>query len=217
MGSCVVSRCLKKNSLLWGKMAENAYEVLKGSSPSLIEFLDKNHDVCDFLMSFYKHVQVIAIDSPNEPKDMVCFVDIVMERLLKISVQYYNPSNRNSSFGEKLPAKRNLNIVKLMEVNHNVRDVAVRVATVLQRWLKEKPERIQQGFENIKIVNPMQWKGGTFTAELVLYFEFEDFVSARLKFDMNSKEQPTEEEVEQEKKVLELGEDFVNKDLEWRK
>lgn len=198
-------------------MANSAYEVLKSSMPTLIDFLDTNHDVCDFLMGFYKHAETIAAESPNDPKDMVCFVDIVMERLLKISVKYYNPSNKSGASTDKLPAKRNLNIVKLMESNYNVRDVAMRVANVLERWLKEKPEREQQGFTNIRLENAKLWKDGTFTAEIVLFFEFNDYVSARLKFDMNSPEQKTEEEQLEEEKSKDLGEKFANTELEWRK
>lgn len=200
-------------------MADNAYEVLKSEHPNLIEVLDTNHDVCDFLMSFYRHIENIASESPNDPKDLMCTVDVVMERLLRIQTRYYDSSQKNKTANSKLPRHRNINIVSLFQVNHNIRDVALRVLQVVERWLKEKPERAQQGFKNIRIENAKLWPGEkTFTAELVMFFEFQDFVSAKLKFDdMDAPEQLTEEDMKAIEENEKVGEVLAGANLEWRK
>lgn len=196
-------------------MAINAYEVLS-SNQSLKEKLDSNYDVSDFLMSFYKQIEIVASESPKDPKNLMCSVDITQERLLMITTRYYEPGESSHST-DRHPSKRNINIAKLFEVNHNVRDVAARVVDVLERWLAAQSYRKGSTFEDIKVVNGMHWSGDhTFTAELVLKINFDEYVQRRLKTDMPA-EQVTEQEAEQLAEAQKKAEELPEIDLQWRK
>lgn len=191
-------------------MAINAYEVFKATNPALIEKLDANYDVSDFLMGFYKQIEIMAAESSNDPKNLMCSVDIVKERLLRITTRYYQPGS-NASATDRHPSKRNINIVHLFEVNHNVRDVAVRVVEILDRWLREA-YRKNQKFEDIKIVEAKLWADKTFTAELVMKIDFQEYVSKLMKTDLPPEQLTTEDQ----EKALEAAEKMPDIEVQWR-
>jgi len=174
-------------------MPSNIYEIIKQDNPKLAETLDTNHDVCDFLMALYTQLHYAAMESSKNPVDMRCNITVEKERLLIIRTSYVGDSGGRIDIGTKLPRQRNLNLVKFLQVNRNVRDVALNVVYALEAWLNELPVRKKQGFKNIKIENAMKWRSGEITAELVLKFEFDEMVAAKMNWQMDEPEQPTEE------------------------
>lgn len=170
-------------------MAENIYELLKNEQPALIAKLDTNHDVCDFLYAAYAHILNMAIDSPKDPKNLICFASIEADRLLKLQLQYYEPGSNQESQLTKVPAKRNLSLVSLLKSNSNLKSVAQRVTEILEKWVNSHPATKEQGFKNIKCRESTLWRGSmTITSELVTRFEFDDYVNAKMKWDMDENE-----------------------------
>jgi hypothetical protein len=176
-------------------MAENVYQVLKNENPALTLILDMNDNVSSYLMSLYAHVLQMAIDSPHDPKDLILSVDIIQGRLLRISPRYYGTDGNSGTAGIKSPVQRNMNLVRLFQVNRNVKSLAERLILILEKWVNDNPATKEQGFPNIKIINPLHRRDGTFTAELVVHFEFEDYVSAKMKW-FNDMEEPEHEKSE---------------------
>lgn len=164
-------------------MADNVFELLKAEYPQLIIKLDSNHDLCAFLMSAYAHLLQIAIDSPNDPKNLMCFPTIEGERLLVIRCKFYKAVARSAPIGDKQPAKRNLNLVRLLQVSPSVRGLALNVVNLLDRWVEEQPYRKQAGFENIKTFNAILHREHVFTTELILKVQFDEFVANKLNWE----------------------------------
>ena len=172
--------------------AENIYDLIVEEKPQLAATLNSNESVSSFLMSVYSHLLHIAIDSRNDPKELICLVDIARDRVLRIQAIYYKEAPRISTniAIDKTPVNRNLSLVNLLRVNRNVRDLAQRVVEILERWVAIHPATKKQGFKNIKIMEPRRQGDGTiFTAELVVHFEFEEFVNAKMKWEMDEEPQ----------------------------
>lgn len=166
-------------------MAENIYELLKNEQPALAAKLDTNHDVCEFLYAAYAHILQMAIDSPKDPKNMMCLVSIEADRLLKLQLRYYESGHNQSSNLTKIPAKRNLSLVSLLQSNSNLKSVAQRVTEILEKWVDSHPATKAQGFTKIKCRESTLWRGSmTITSELVTKFEFDDYVNAKMQWDM---------------------------------
>lgn len=168
-------------------MAENVYEILKTHHRMLvINVLDKCEEISKFLMLVYSHVLYAAMDQPGDPKDIVLTYNIIENsqgNLLKIDMKYYESEGTELRGMEgKNPVKRNLNLVRLLQVNVNIRNLAVKVVETLERWLNEKPYRRELGLKSIKLENAVFWKNMVFTAELYMNVEWEEMVRLKTKF-----------------------------------
>ena len=173
-------------------MAENIFDLLNSDYPKLMDTLKHNEDVCTFLIGFYAQALYMAQGDNNNPEDLRCEVSIRNERLLIVKTFYVGSERSKVDVGNRLPRQRNLNLVKFLQVNKSVKDVALNVTYSLEAWMNDKPYRKKQGFKNILLRNGMRWKSGEFTAEIVLKFEFDEMVSAKMNWDMDEPEQPTE-------------------------
>jgi hypothetical protein len=172
-------------------MAENVFEILVTEQPALAEKLQTNHDVSDFLYAAYAHLLNIAIESSNDPKNMIVFVDIQQDKLLRLQVQYYKDGSNTGEVGSKLPSKRNLNLVNFLKVNGNMRTLAQRVVEVMERWVNSTEATKSQGFSKIVTRNSTLWRETkTITAELMVKFQFDEFVNAKMKWDMDEPDTP---------------------------
>ncbi len=162
-------------------MPDNIYEILRNEYPRLVEQLGKNHDICSFLQQVYAHLLVVATDSRDDPKNLSYGVEIVLERLLKIQV-FYKSEDLTSSTprASKIPSQRNMNLVRFLQVNSDVKQLALRVVSRLDTWIEETDYRKEVGFEGIRLENARLWKGLTFTAEIVLKPEFDYAVSNKM-------------------------------------
>src|SRR5437899_32922 len=158
-------------------MPDNVYEVLKSTHPQLVDnVLDKNEEISKFLMLVYSHLLYTAMDRPWDPKDIVLTYGVIESKgkndLLQIQIKYYESRESKSNRLEgKNPVKRNLDLVKLLSSNSNVRDVALRVVELLERWINEKPYRKKLGLKSIKLENQMFWKNLVLKAEIMLHVE----------------------------------------------
>lgn len=177
-------------------MAENVYDVLRDQNPALMEKLAKNEELCTFLQLVFSHLIVMASDSPEDPRRIVCDVTVELERLLKITVRWDRSISLEGVIRQgtsKVFWQRNYELVGLLKVNENVQGLATRVLIVIERWMDEKPYRRETGFENLRFENSMLWKNGVFTTEIVLKPEFDYDVIKAMGWDKEP-EQPTEEE-----------------------
>lgn len=174
-------------------MAENIYEIIKGNHPILMEKLDTNHELCTFLMLVYSHTLVEAASTSENPADLTLDVDVTNERLMRVTMRYVKSSaldNLRGVLDGKLFSKRNPSLVKLLDVNKNLKDLPMRVVTVLERWVNEKPFRKECGFANVRFENSIFWKNKIFTSEMVLKAEY-DYSTIRA-MGWDEPEQPTE-------------------------
>lgn len=170
-------------------MAESVYEVIKSNHPDLVaNVLDKSEELSKFLMLVYSHILYAAMGQPGDPKDIALTYNIIESPgnpdLLKIDMKYYEGEGSKIRGGlqGKDPTKRNLDLVKLLNSNSNVRDMAVRVVEILEKWVNAKPYRKELGVKSIKFENAMFWKNLVFTAELIMKVEFEEMVRLKQKF-----------------------------------
>jgi len=174
-------------------MAENVYEILKGTQPSLMEKLSTNEDLCTFLMLVYSHTLAVAAVDPKNPADIVLEVGITNERLMNIPLRYKENSGRSQvSLEGKIFSKRNPSLVRLLQVNQNLKDFPTRIVNVIERWIEEKPYRKECGFAHIRFENSMFWANRIFTSEMVLQPEFDYGVIKKFGWDKEP-EQLTEE------------------------
>jgi hypothetical protein len=169
-------------------MAENVYEILKSNHPALVrEVIDKNEELSKFIMLVYSHTLYAAMDQKGDPKDIVFTYSIDESEsvpLLKIDMKYYESEGTRlgAAMEGKSPVKRNLNLVRLLQSNSNVRDFPIKLVEVLERWVSEKPYRKEFGLKALKFENAMFWKNLIFTAELIFKVEWEEMVKAKTKF-----------------------------------
>lgn len=175
-------------------MITNVYDLIVSETPALAERLNENENVSAFLMSVYSQLLNIALDSPNDPKDLICQVDVIHGRLFRIRVSYYKEASAiHTDIGSKQPVTRNLNLVKFLQVNRNVKNLAQRAVEVIERWVGEYPATKQQGFKNVKLLEGKLLRGSNiFTAEMVVHYEYEEFVNAKLKWNLSDEEQLVE-------------------------
>lgn len=162
--------------------AENAYDVLKEKYPKLVEdVLDKSEEISTLLILMYSHILYSASENPNDPRDMYFRVEIMEDALLKVSMLYKTDSDSSRIIiPGKDPGKRNLNLVRLMQVNTSVAKLAVDVVEILENWIKGNQRRKDFGLLQLKFVESMFWKNLVFTSELVLKVEFEEMVRAKM-------------------------------------
>ena len=166
-------------------MADSVYEVLKANHPKLVkEVLDKNEEISKFLMLVYSHLLYAAMDQPRDPKDIVLTYNVVELEgsLLKIDMKYYESDGNKLKLDGKNPIKRNLDLVTLLQSNSNVKNLAVRVVEILEKWVNAKPYRKELGLKAIKLENAMFWKNLVFTAEILLHVEWEEMTKLKMKF-----------------------------------
>lgn len=168
-------------------MAENVYEVLKSHHPKLVtEVLDKSEELSKFLMLVYSHTLYAAMDQPGDPKDIVFTYNIIENsegNLLKIDMKYFeSEGTKLRGLDGKNPMKRNLNLVRLLQVNNNIRDIPIKLVGALERWIKEKDYRKELGLKAIKFENAVFWKNLVFTAELYMSVQWEEMVRLKTKF-----------------------------------
>lgn len=182
-------KCFQNKFTLWGEgVAENVYEILKLNHPKLVtNVLDKSEELSKMLMLIYSHILYAAVDQPGDPRDIVLTYNIIESGeipLLKIDMLYYESEGAKLRGIEgKNPIKRNLSLVRLLEVNRNVRDTAIRVVELLERWVKEKPYRKECGLTKLKFENQMFWKNLVFTAEVLVHVQWEEMVKLKAKFN----------------------------------
>ena len=168
-------------------MAENAYEVLKSHHPKLVvEVLDKSEEISTFLMLVYSHVLYASASRPEDPQDvrLQCQIDEMSEGSLLRVVMRYETENRASPLriGTRHPVKRNPSLAELLQVNRNVRDLAVNLVSQLERWIDAKPYRKELGLKSIVLENAVFWKNLVFTAEILLRVQWEDLVKAKMRW-----------------------------------
>lgn len=170
---------------------ENAYDMLKSTYPNLVEnVLDKSEEISALLMLMYSHILYTATDRMEDPKDLRFEVDILKDALLKVQVTYKRDSEKSSLIiPGKDPTRRNLNLVRLMQVNNNVTKLAVDVVDVLEKWISGNPRRKDFGLTQLKFVEPMFWKNLVFTAELVLKVDFDEMVRAQMNWPADEPEE----------------------------
>lgn len=174
-------------------MAENVYEVIKSHYPELAKTLDTNEDLCKFLMLVYAHLLDHVADSTRDPRQLRLPINIVKERLLTITMEYSTEIVSGSSFSaSKNPVQRNMRLAQFMQVNTDVKTLALRVTEMMERWMHAKDYRMACGFPNIRCEAQRMWKNGVFTTELVLKTHFDEAVRERMGW--NEPEQMTEEE-----------------------
>ncbi len=166
---------------------ENIYEILKTHHPTLVtKVLDQSEEISKFLMLVYSHILYAAMDQPGDPKDIVLTYSIVetpgKTDMIQIQMLYYESEGTRFRADGKNPTKRNLDLVRLLAVNKNILNIAVRVVEVLERWVNAKPYRKKLGLKSIKFENTMFWKNLIFTSELLLHVEWEEMVKLKTKF-----------------------------------
>ncbi len=170
-------------------MADTAYEVLKGHCPALMEqVLDKpeNEEIAKFIMLMFSHLVYTAAGRSEDPRDLELSYTIDKRSegdLLRVNVRYISKEHDDTwHAASREPKLRNINVVSLLEVNKNVRDIPVRIVSLLEQWLNEKPYRKAQGLKSVRLENPMFWKNLIFTAELILRIEWEQMVKAKMQW-----------------------------------
>lgn len=170
-------------------MADSVYEVLKSTHPKLVaDVLDKNEEISKFLMLIYAHTLYTAMDRPEDPKDMYFHCSIENGQngdFLKIDIKYVEADDKPAIRGRlegKNPIKRNLDLVTLLQSNSNIRDVALRVVELLERWVAEKPHRKQLGLSHVVLHDQMFWKNLIFTADILLKVQWEELVKTKANF-----------------------------------
>jgi len=174
-------------------MAENIYDILRSEySEALIKQLNANEDVSTFLQLVYNHLLKTASERRGNPKSIVCTVDVVKERLLRVVVRYEGQDDQAENLDMSYnPVQRNLSLVTFLRVNVNVKGLALRVVDTLEKWIAEKPYRKEVGYTGIRLVNSVYWKNLIFTSEIVLKPEFDYGVMHKMGWDKEP-EQPVE-------------------------
>jgi len=183
-------------------MAENVYEILKSEHPKLVEeVLDKNDSISTFLMLVYSHLLNISVEKPQDPKDMYFEVQIREKQtnpcpLLIVKVLYKPSTDDSVSMSmDKIPFKRNMNLVRLMTVNSHVRELAVKIVEILEAWLNEKPYRKAQGMHNIRCEESMLYRNLVFATEIILKVQYDEMVKAKMNW-------PDEPELFDERRII---------------
>lgn len=178
-------------------MPESIYDVLRSEQPQLIPILDRNHDVCTFLMSSYAYLLSLVMETGRKAEDMDLTISIVKERLLKIDISWKSEQEGASSlFASKLPSQRNMSLVSFLKSNPKILNLARDVVYVLERWLKGAEYRKGIGYKQIKIENTTAWRDGrTITGELVLQTDYAQMTKERLNLSRAEAEQLNRSEI----------------------
>ena len=165
-------------------MPEDVYQILKDAHPKLVaDVLDKSYEISNCLMLFYSHIWNEACTRRENPADLTVMVDVVLERLLRVRAVYIPQEGSPPVILDSHPVKRNISLARLLAVNKNVRNLAVKVVEVLEQWVNEKLYRKRLGIFAIRLENSRLWKGNfTFTSEIVLKTEFDELVKAKMKW-----------------------------------
>ena len=169
-------------------MPTNVYEILVSEYPSLMDTLNTNDDVSSWLMSMYSTLLYHAIEDSRNPENLRLTVGIQEKEnqfVLVVKPYYTSEGGRSVDIGTKLPRQRNLNLVKFLQVNPNVKRLALDVVYELEKWVSSADYMKSQGFQNVKTFNPMRWRDGTYTVELLMKFSFDEMVAAKMKWDMD--------------------------------
>lgn len=178
-------------------MADSIYDVLRSEQPQLIPILDKNHDVCTFLMSSYAYLLSLVMETGRKSEDLDISISVIKERLLKIDVSWKSDYEGASSLSaSKLPSQRNMSLVSFLKSNPKILNLARDVVYVLERWLKGAEYRKDIGYEQIKIENTIGWRDGrTITGELVLQTDYAQMTKERLNLSRAEAEQLNRSEI----------------------
>lgn len=178
-------------------MSDSIYDVLRSEQPQLIPILDRNHDICTFLMSSYAYLLSLVQETGRKSEDLDISISVIKERLLKIGISWksdYEGASRLSA--SKLPQQRNVGLVSFLKSNPKILNLARDVVYVLERWLKGAEYRKDIDYEQIKIENTTAWRDGrTITGELVLQTDYAQMTDERLKFSRAEAEQLNRSEI----------------------
>lgn len=181
-------------------MAENVFEILRRDYPTLIIKLDENHDVCTFLHGMYAHLLNEAQSTNRNPKDMRPAATIVHDRILKITLAYTSSDESTADIGDKLPRQRNLNLVKFLGVNKFVKDLAVDITYLLERWVSDPAYQFsgKYQFKDIVMVNSMLWTGDPkeITSELTIKVQFDNMVNEMMGWETDNPEEDKKEKIQ---------------------
>jgi hypothetical protein len=172
-------------------MAENIYDILRNEQPRLTPMLDKNHDVCTFLMSSYAYLLSLVMETGRNAEDMDLSINVIKERLIKIDISWKTEHEGATSLSaSKLPYQRNMSLVSFLKSNDKILNLARDVVYVLERWLKGAEYRKDIGYEQIRVENVIAWRDGrTITGELVLKTDYAQMTKERLNVSRAEAEQ----------------------------
>ena len=122
-------------------MAMSPYEVLTNNSPLLVkQVLDQeaNFGIGRFLYNLFAGITIEACDKKASIQD-IQVKEVTLDnnnRLLKILVSY--PSGISEPVELKLLFERNYKIARVLELNSDIRGLALRVCEVLKGWAIQK-------------------------------------------------------------------------------
>jgi hypothetical protein len=152
-------------------MANNAYEVIATRYPSLIPELDRNLDVCSFLMSVFQQLPILMRQEHIDPRDLK--VSLSMDDHNRLKVSFSVEKKKHKVFlglDPQVLYKKNSVIVRVLEANPDIIKLVPHTIDMLTEWAHNKGLL----YQDVRVSETILPRGHLAVVSLVRIREFAD-------------------------------------------